>query len=121
MTARVRSLEETFDVELFLRIEITTKLTEAGETLFGITRTLFGCQQGAIDLLRNGGQIGGQKLRIGAANPNAIMPMVNRLKDRLSQCRLFPHRRTARGNTALADQFRNRHGRIWPPANGSVV
>ena len=46
MTARVRSLEETFDVELFLRIENTTKLTEAGETLFGITRTLFGCQQG---------------------------------------------------------------------------
>ncbi|MEC9183492.1 MAG: hypothetical protein VX930_04400, partial [Pseudomonadota bacterium] len=30
-----------------------------------------------------GGQIGVQKLRIGAANPNAIMPMVKRLKDRL--------------------------------------
>ncbi|MED5356976.1 MAG: hypothetical protein VYD85_00950, partial [Pseudomonadota bacterium] len=115
-----RSLEETFDVELFLRIENTTKLTDAGETLFGITRTLFGCQQGAIDLLRNGGQIGVQKLRIGAANLNAIMPMVKRLEDRLSQCQLFPHHRTARGNSAPADQFQNRRGRIWPPANGPV-
>ncbi|MBG03783.1 MAG: LysR family transcriptional regulator [Rhodospirillaceae bacterium] len=83
VTAQVRSLEEAFDVELFLRIGKATKLTEAGETLFGITRTLFGYQQEAIDLLRNGGQIGVQKLRIGAANPNAIMPMVKRLKDRL--------------------------------------
>ena len=30
-----------------------------------------------------GGQIGVQKLRSDAANPNAIMPMVKRLKDRL--------------------------------------
>ncbi|MEC7205692.1 MAG: LysR family transcriptional regulator substrate-binding protein, partial [Pseudomonadota bacterium] len=44
---------------------------------------LFGCQQEAIDFLRNGGQIGVQKLRIGAAKPNAIMPMFKRLKDRL--------------------------------------
>ncbi len=79
----VRSLEEAFDVELFLRIRKTTKLPEAGETLYGSARTLCGCQPEAIALLQNGGQIGLQKLRIGAPKPNAIMPMVKRLKDRL--------------------------------------
>ena len=123
MTARVRCLEETFDVELFLRSGNTTKT-------YGSGRDAFWDYPNVVWMPTVGdrpppkwetGQIGVQKLRIGAANPNAIMPMVKRLKDRLSRCRIFPHHRTARGIFAPADQFRNRRGRICPPANGPVV
>ena len=79
VTAQVKSLEGAFDVELFHRAGKSAQLTDTGETLYGITRTLFGYQQEAIDFLRNTGQSGPRKLRIGAANPNGIMPLIKAL------------------------------------------
>ena len=122
VTAQVRSLEEAFDVELFLRIGKTTKLTEAGETLFGITRTWFGCQQGAIDLLRNGG--GRSAYRSCGSVQRTRMRSCrwsNGSRTAFPKVKFFPHHRTARGNSTPADRLRNRRGRHWPPANGPAV
>ena len=44
--ALCRSLEETFDVELFLRSGNTTKLTEAGETLLGLPERCLDANRG---------------------------------------------------------------------------
>jgi aminoethylphosphonate catabolism LysR family transcriptional regulator len=83
VTAQVKSLESAFDVELFHRAGKSAQLTDTGETLYGITRTLFGYQQEAINFLRNTGQSRPRKLRIGAANPNGIMPLIKALRDQL--------------------------------------
>lgn len=81
VTAQIKSLEAAFDVELFHRAGKSPKLTDAGETLFGVTRTLFGHQQEAIEFLRTAGRQSPQKLRIGAANPNGIMPLVKKVRE----------------------------------------
>ena len=100
---------------------IRQNLRKRARRFLGLPERGLDANRGQSTSSEMGGQIGVQKLRIGAANPNAIMPMVKRLKDRLSRCRIFPHHRTARGIFAPADQFRNRRGRICPPANGPVV
>ena len=70
-------------MELFHLAGKSARLTDTGETLYGITRTLFGYQEEAIDFLRYTGQSGAPKLRIGATNPNGIMPLIKALRDQL--------------------------------------
>lgn len=83
VTAQVKSLEGAFDVGLFHRARKSAQLTDTGETLYAITRTLFGHQQEAIDFLRNAGNLAPRKLGIGAANPNGIMPLIKALRRQL--------------------------------------
>lgn len=83
VTAQVKALEDRFDVELFHRAGRVVRLTETGDALFAVTRTLFGHQQEAIDLLERVGKAGPQKLRFGAANPHGIMRLIKAVGDRL--------------------------------------
>ena len=81
VTAQVKLLEETFNVELFHRIGKSARLTATGEALYRITRPLFGYQQEALDFLRRAGRPEAETLRLGAANPNGIMPLIKAVRD----------------------------------------
>ena len=56
VTAQVKSLKSAFDVKLFHRAGKFTQPTDTGETLYGVTRNMFGYQQESIDFLQGAGQ-----------------------------------------------------------------
>jgi len=76
LTEQVKSLEATFDVELFHRRGRGVVLSETGEALYRVTQNVFGHAEEALRLLQGAGGTGLGRFRIGAANPYGIMELV---------------------------------------------
>lgn len=85
VTAQIKALEDRYNVELFHRAGRIVRLTDAGEALYDVTRTLFGYQQDAVELLERLGREGPRQLRFGAANPHGIMGLIKAVRDRMPE------------------------------------
>lgn len=77
VTTQVRALEETYDVQLFLRSPRGLKLTDAGEALLTVARQIFSLEEQAVGILRaQGSQISG-KLHVGTVGPFFVMELLS--------------------------------------------
>ncbi|TPI42971.1 LysR family transcriptional regulator [Mesorhizobium sp. B3-1-9] len=77
VTTQVKALEETYDVQLFLRSPRGLKLTDAGEALLTVARQIFSLEEQAVGILRaEGNQISG-KLRVGTVGPFFVMELLS--------------------------------------------
>lgn len=76
VTTQVKALEETYDVQLFLRSPRGLKLTDAGEALLVVVRQIFSLEEQAVGILQaEGNQISG-KLRVGTVGPFFVMELL---------------------------------------------
>lgn len=76
VTTQVKALEETYDVQLFLRSPRGLKLTDAGEALLVVARQIFSLEEQAVGILQaEGNQISG-KLRVGTVGPFFVMELL---------------------------------------------
>ena len=77
VTTQVKALEETYDVQLFLRSPRGLKLTDAGEALLTVARQIFSLEDQAVGILQaEGNQISG-KLRVGTVGPFFVMELLS--------------------------------------------
>lgn len=77
VTTQVKTLEETYNVQLFLRSPRGLKLTDAGEALLTVARQIFSLEEQAVGILRaEGNQISG-KLRVGTVGPFFVMELLS--------------------------------------------
>ncbi|MBL8584277.1 MAG: LysR family transcriptional regulator [Rhizobiaceae bacterium] len=77
VTTQVKALEETYDVQLFLRSPRGLKLTDAGEALLTVARQIFSLEEQAVGILQaEGNQISG-KLRVGTVGPFFVMELLS--------------------------------------------
>ena len=77
VTTQVKALEETYDVQLFLRSPRGLKLTDAGEALLTVARQIFSLEDQAVGILQaEGNQISG-KLRVGTVGPFFVMKLLS--------------------------------------------
>ncbi len=76
ITTQVKSLEEEFGVELFVRRGRRIELTETGDGLLGITRRLFSDEKEAADYLNETRGLRTGHLRVGAVGPYHVTDML---------------------------------------------
>ncbi|MER8864633.1 LysR substrate-binding domain-containing protein [Mesorhizobium sp. M0751] len=77
VTTQIKALEETYDVQLFLRSPRGLKLTDAGEALLTVARQIFSLEEQAVGILQaEGNQISG-KLRVGTVGPFFVMELLS--------------------------------------------
>ncbi|MDI1286838.1 MAG: LysR substrate-binding domain-containing protein [Reyranella sp.] len=76
MTTQVKSLEEEFGVELFVRRGRRIELTETGDGLLDITRRLFSDEKEAADYLNETRGLKTGHLRVGAVGPYHVTDML---------------------------------------------
>lgn len=77
VTTQVKTLEETYDVQLFLRSPRGLRLTDAGEALLTVARQIFSLEEQAVGILSaEGNQISG-KLRVGTVGPFFVMNLLS--------------------------------------------
>ncbi|MBN9085826.1 MAG: LysR family transcriptional regulator [Reyranella sp.] len=76
ITTQVRSLEQEFGVELFVRRGRRIELTEAGSGLLDITRRLFADEKEAADYLNETRGLRTGHLRVGAVGPYHVTDML---------------------------------------------
>jgi LysR family transcriptional regulator, low CO2-responsive transcriptional regulator len=76
ITTQVRSLEQEFGVELFVRRGRRIELTDAGGGLLGITRRLFADEKEAADYLNEMRGLKTGHLRVGAVGPYHVTEML---------------------------------------------
>jgi len=85
VTTQIKSLEQDYGVELFLRNGHELKLTDVGEQLFGITAHIFGLLDEARELLDGASELRGGQLRLAADSPFFIMDVLAAFKGRYPQ------------------------------------
>lgn len=88
LTSQVRALEEMFRVELFHRHGREVTLTEAGESLFVITRRIMDLEGEARDVLNAFGGFHTGTLRVGAVGPFHATEMLSAFSERYPGIRL---------------------------------
>lgn len=76
ITTQVKSLEEEFGVELFVRRGRRIELTETGDGLLEITRRLFSDEKEAADYLNETRGLKTGHLRVGAVGPYHVTDML---------------------------------------------
>jgi aminoethylphosphonate catabolism LysR family transcriptional regulator len=76
ITTQVRSLENEFGIELFVRRGRRIELTEAGGGLLDITRRLFADEKEAADYLNESRELKTGHLRVGAVGPYHVTDML---------------------------------------------
>lgn len=76
LTTQIRSLEEDYAVELFVRTGGRMRLTEAGRRLQEITRRLFANEDEARHFLRESRELRTGHLRVGAVGPFHVTEML---------------------------------------------
>jgi aminoethylphosphonate catabolism LysR family transcriptional regulator len=76
ITTQVKSLEEEFGVELFVRRGRRIELTETGDGLLDITRRLFSDEKEAADYLNETRGLKTGHLRVGAVGPYHVTDML---------------------------------------------
>jgi len=76
ITTQVRSLEQEFGVELFVRRGRRIELTETGGGLLDITRRLFADEKDAADYLNETRGLKTGHLRVGAVGPDHVTDML---------------------------------------------
>jgi len=76
VTTHVKSLEEEFGVELFIRHGHQVELTGLGRTLLGVTNRIFSLEGEAIELLTEASGLRTGELRIGAIGPSQVTEMI---------------------------------------------
>ncbi len=95
ITSQVRALEEYYGVELFHRRGRRVMLTEAGQSLYTITRRFMSLRDDAHDLLNAYGGFHTGELKVGAVGPYHATEMLSAFHDRYPDIRL----RVAVGNS----------------------
>jgi len=89
VTTQVKALEETYDVQLFLRSPRGLKLTDAGEALLMVARQIFSLEDQAVGILQaEGNQISG-KLRVGTVGPFFVMNLLSAFNAKYSLMQVF--------------------------------
>ena len=76
ITTQVKSLEDEFGVELFVRRGRRIELTETGGGLLDITRRLFADEKEAADYLNETRELKTGHLRVGAVGPYHVTDML---------------------------------------------
>ncbi len=82
VTSQVRALEDHYGVELFHRRGRRVTLTDAGRTLFAITRRLMSLEADARDLLNAYGGFHVGELKVGAVGPYHATEMLSAFNER---------------------------------------
>ncbi|RRH91813.1 LysR family transcriptional regulator [Mesorhizobium tamadayense] len=89
VTTQVKALEETYEVQLFLRTPRGLKLTDAGEALLTVARQIFSLEEQAVGILRaEGNQISG-RLRVGSVGPFFVMELLSQFHARYPLVQVF--------------------------------
>ena len=88
LTSHVKSLERDFDVELFHPRGRGVVLTEAGRTLFKLTRRIMDLEGDARDLLNALGGFHVGELHVGAVGPYHATEMLSRFSERFPDIKL---------------------------------
>lgn len=91
ITTQVRMLEEDYGVELFHRLPKGIVLTEVGEQLYAIARTIFRLEEEAVELLQATSNVVMGHLRVGTVGPFFVMKLLARFHERhpLPQVSIF--------------------------------
>lgn len=77
VTVQVKSLEETFNVQLFLRSPRGLQLTDTGKALLTVARQIFALEEQAVGILRSDGKNISGKLRVGTVGPFFVMELLS--------------------------------------------
>jgi aminoethylphosphonate catabolism LysR family transcriptional regulator len=77
VTTQVKALEETYDVQLFLRSPRGLKLTDEGEALLTVARQIFSLEEQAVGILCAEGNHTSGKLRVGTVGPFFVMELLS--------------------------------------------
>jgi len=88
VSAHVKTLEDHFGVELFLRRGRRVELTPAGQSLLTITRGLYGHEREAVAFLRAARNLETGKLTVGAIGPYDVMELLEAFRARHPKLRL---------------------------------
>ncbi|MBX3566762.1 MAG: LysR family transcriptional regulator [Rhizobiaceae bacterium] len=89
VTTQVKALEETYDVQLFLRSPRGLRLTDAGEALLTVARQIFSLEEQAVGILSaEGNQVSG-KLRVGTVGPFFVMNLLSAFHTRYPLMQVF--------------------------------
>ncbi|MCW5750781.1 MAG: LysR family transcriptional regulator [Alphaproteobacteria bacterium] len=100
LTIQVKALEETYGVKLLDRAGRGVSLTEAGTSLFDVTRRLFALEEEAQELLAASRELRRGHLRVAADGPHIVMGMFAQFRRRFPEVRLM----VTLGNTAYVRQ-----------------
>ncbi|MBP6018305.1 MAG: LysR family transcriptional regulator [Burkholderiaceae bacterium] len=76
VTTQVRALEDTYNVELFLRHGRKVHLTPLGEQLMLLSQHIFSLHDDATDLLNDAGKLRSGHLRVAAVGPSHVTKML---------------------------------------------
>jgi aminoethylphosphonate catabolism LysR family transcriptional regulator len=88
ITSQVRALEEHYGVELFHRRGRRVVLTDAGRSLYAISRRFMSLEDDAHDLLNAYGGFHTGELKVGAVGPYHATEMLSAFHDRYPDVRL---------------------------------
>jgi len=88
ITSQVRSLEETYKVQLFHRDGNGVTPTTLGEQLLKISQQIFSLEADALHLLRDAGQLKNGDFRIASVGPHHISKMLVEFKKRYPGIRI---------------------------------
>ena len=82
VTTQVKALEETYNLQLFVRGPNDLTLTDAGEALLAVARQIFSLEERAHSLLNTVGNQFAGRLHIGTVGPFFVMKQLARYIDR---------------------------------------
>ncbi len=88
VTTQVKTLEKTFDVQLFNRSPRGLELTESGTALMTIARQIFALEDRAYTLLTSTGNNYAGKLHIGTVGPFFVMDLLSEYLERFPLIRV---------------------------------
>nr|WP_245181805.1 LysR substrate-binding domain-containing protein [Sinorhizobium mexicanum] len=82
VTTQVKALEETYNLQLFVRGPSDLTLTDAGEALLTVARQIFSLEERAHSLLNTVGNQFAGRLHIGTVGPFFVMKQLSKYIDR---------------------------------------
>lgn len=82
VTTQVKALEETYNLQLFVRGPNDLKLTDAGEALLAVAKQIFSLEERAHSLLNTVGNQFAGRMHIGTVGPLFVMKLLSIYIDR---------------------------------------
>jgi aminoethylphosphonate catabolism LysR family transcriptional regulator len=82
VTTQVKTLEETYNLQLFVRGPNELKLTDAGEALLAVAKQIFSLEERAHSLLNTVGNQFAGRMHIGTVGPLFVMKLLSSYIDR---------------------------------------